>query len=194
MTQIERDLHPDHSPCQSGDDRTNRNGCERKAKGRKVGKFSLKSDRTEFWSHVYQAATAGALGGMAQGILIWLFGQLGLFILVRLPLAPPLTLPWIYQRMVWGGIWGVFFLLPVVRHWPHWKRGWLIGLFPAAGSLFYFLPFQDGHGWLGLYLGGAMPFVVIFFGWVWGLMTGIFLARTGLYGEQRDLLLSQKEK
>ena len=125
----------------------------------------------------YQAMAAGALGGLVQGVILWLFGQLGLFIVVRLPLAPPLDLPWLYQRIVWGGIWGLFFLLPVLRNWSNLRRGWLIGLFPASGSMFYFLPFQDGHGVMGLELGGAMPFVVVFFGWVWGWMAGAFLDR-----------------
>ena len=137
------------------------------------------------WAGAYQAMSAGALGGAIQGTIIWLFGQLGLFIVVRLPLAPPLELPWIYQRMVWGGIWGLFFLLPVLREWSHARRGWVIGLFPAAGSLFYFLPFQDGHGLLGLELGGAMPFVVIFFGWVWGWIAGYFLGRATPPAEDR---------
>ena len=146
----------------------------------------IKTIKTQIWAKAYQAATAGALGGAVQAVMIWFFGQLGLFIVMYLPLAPPLTLPWLYQRMVWGGLWGLLFLLPVLRSWKHWKRGWLVGLFPAAGSLFYFLPFQDGHGMMGLNLGGAMPPVVIFFGLVWGMLAGMFLDRAGFCLEKTE--------
>ena len=138
------------------------------------GKSKVKK-RYDLWADAYKAMAAGALGGMVQGVILWLFGQLGLFIVVRLPLVPPLDPPFLYQRMVWGGIWGLFFLLPIMGHWSHLRRGWLMGLLPAAGSLFYFLPIKDGHGVMGLNLGGAMPFVVIFFGWVWGWLAGWFL-------------------
>lgn len=138
---------------------------------------SVKSGIRDIFIRAYPCIAAGALGGLCQSLLIWLVGQLGFFIAVRLPLAPELTLPWLYRRIVWGGLWGLVFLLPVLRRKAHWKRGLLLGLLPAAATLFYFLPFKDGLGYLGLALGTAMPAVVILFGLIWGQLAGFWLDR-----------------
>ncbi len=128
-------------------------------------------------TRAYLAFTAGAMAGTIQAVIIWLFGQIGLFILVRLPLAPVMNLPWLYKRTVWGGLWGLVFLLPLLPRTAHWKRGLLFGLVPALATMLYFSPYKGGLGFFGLSLGPAMPGVVVFFGIIWGLLAGFFLGR-----------------
>jgi len=62
---------------------------------------------------------AGCLGGLATVLTLWLFGMLGISAALGVALAPPLTPPMIYSFMIWGGIWGFAFLLPLgsVLHW-----------------------------------------------------------------------------
>ena len=118
---------------------------------------------------------AGAIAGLVTTILIWLVGRLGIFAIIGVPLAPDLSNIWIYQRMVWGGLWGFQFLIPVMRGMPHWKRGLVFGTIPALASLFFFLPFKDGQGMLGLEMGPLMPVVVIVFNLLWGYLAGRWL-------------------
>ena len=132
----------------------------------------------KFVGNLLQVFGAGAIGGLLQTLLIWVVGQLGLFALLQLPLKFELHPAWFYQRIAWGGLWGLLFLIPLLKSVPHWKRGLVFGIVPALASLFLFLPFKDGHGYLGLNLGVMMPVVVVAFGLIWGMIVGTLLDRT----------------
>lgn len=132
----------------------------------------------KFVGNLLQVFAAGAIGGFLQTLLIWVVGVLGLFTLFQLPLKFELNLAWFYQRITWGGLWGLLFLIPLLQSVPHWKRGLIFGIFPALASLLIFLPFKDGHGYLGLNLGVMMPVVVVAFGLIWGMIAGSLLDRT----------------
>ena len=58
------------------------------------------------------AFSAGALGGLANSLAVWLFGALGITLALGVGIAPGLTPAWLYPRIVWGGLWGFLFLLP----------------------------------------------------------------------------------
>lgn len=113
---------------------------------------------------------AGAVGGLANVIAIWILGKLGL------PL-PKASLGFLYKQAVWGGLWGLIFLIPVFAgSW--WKKGMLMGLAPALLVLFFFLP-QRGAGIFGLNVGPAVPVMVVFLNVVvWGLATAYWAKLT----------------
>jgi hypothetical protein len=130
---------------------------------------------------------AGALAGLAQAVIIVVCAEFRLFHLLGLPLDVLLRPAYLYQRFAWGALWGLLFLLPLARGLPHARRGLIFAAGPAAGSLFYFLPFRDGHGWLGLRFGAMMPVVVIVFALLWGWMAGLWLDRAeGRAGSARE--------
>lgn len=79
------------------------------------------------------AFAAGAVGALANSLAVQIAGQL------RPGAAPPFTPAWIYQRLVWGGIWGFLLLLPLLRGRPV-VRGLLLGLAPAVARLTLFAP------------------------------------------------------
>ncbi len=118
---------------------------------------------------------AGATAGMLQSGIILLAGQLGFFKLLGLPLSFEFNLVWFYQRITWGGLWGLLFLVPLLGRVPHWKRGVVVGFFPALATSLLFLPAKDLHGYFGLNLGPMMPVVVFLFGIVWGIIAGTLL-------------------
>lgn len=133
-------------------------------------KFSIKSISLTF--------TAGCVGGLINMLAIWLFGAWGITRALGVQIAPPLSAPWLYNRLVWGGIWGLLFLLPR-RNRPLFVRGLLYSLAPSLVQLLVVFPFQAYKGVLGLQLGYLTPAFVLFFNIIWGLAAGLWLRLTG---------------
>lgn len=121
--------------------------------------------------------SAGAFGGLMASLAIWAAGAYHLTYRLGVSFAPTLTPSWLYPHIVWGGLWGFLFVLPVVGgQW--WLRGILLSVVPAAFLLFYVLPHETGDGLLGLRLGTLMPAVVLAASMVWGLSAAWVLRMT----------------
>ena len=119
---------------------------------------------------------AGALGGLANSLLVWICGQTGLTGALGVAIAPELTSAFLYPRIVWGGIWGFLFALPLgVRSAA--RRGLLLSLAPTAYQLLWVFP-RAGRGALGLELGGLTPVLVLGFNAVWGIVASWWLRGT----------------
>ncbi|MGD0828989.1 MAG: hypothetical protein ABSA09_13045 [Desulfobaccales bacterium] len=116
---------------------------------------------------------AGCLGGLLTALVVWFFGASGLAGGLGVKLAPALTPPWLYQKMVWGGIWGWLFLLPLGLSYP--VRGLLYSLGPSCVTLLLILPYQAQVGFFGWQLGYLTPVLVLFYNAVWGLTAGWWL-------------------
>jgi len=115
---------------------------------------------------------AGCIGALVNSIAVWMSGDLGFTGQLGVSLAPALTPRWLYPRIVWGGIWGFLFLLPMLRSRTV-LRGSVISLFPSAAQLFYFFPFEAHKGLAGLELGLLTPVFVLFFNLVWGVVASV---------------------
>jgi hypothetical protein len=126
-------------------------------------------------SRANQCFAAGALAGFLLSLVIWLTGQLGLFLMLGIGFIPELTPGWMYQRVAWGGMWGLLFVTPLLASLPLWQRGLVLSLFPAAAALLIFNPYKDGLGLFGLAMGPAWPFIVLAFNLMWGAMAGVWL-------------------
>ena len=111
---------------------------------------------------------AGAAGGLANALVVWWLADVGVARALGLAVGAALTPGFLYPRIVWGGLWGLVFALPVsAGGWV--RRGLLLSLAPSLVQLLVVLPFRDGRGLLGLELGGAMPLFVLVANAVWGL-------------------------
>ena len=132
-------------------------------------KFSFKNISLTF--------TAGCMGGLANLLVVWLFGVWGLTQALGVQIAPQLSAPWLYNRLVWGGLWGFLFFLPR-RNLSFPARGLLYSLGPSLAQLLVLFPFQVHKGVLGLQLGHLTPAFVIFFNAVWGLAAALWLQLT----------------
>jgi hypothetical protein len=121
--------------------------------------------------------TAGAVAGLMNMLAIWLFGMAGITKALGVKIAPHLSAPWLYNRLVWGGLWGLMFLLPS-RNLSYPLRGLLYSLAPCLVQLLVVFPFQAHKGMLGLQLGYLTPGFVLFFNAVWGLAAGLWLHLT----------------
>jgi len=122
------------------------------------------------------AFTGGAIGGLVDSVNITILGEMGISNLLRVTMKPDFTAPWLYQRMIWGGIWMLLLLLPL------WKkqtvlRGCLFSLLPSAMMLFVVLP-DMGKGFLGLGFGTLTPVVVIGLNLIYGIVAAYWYKST----------------
>ena len=123
------------------------------------------------------AFTGGLLGGLVDSVNIWFMGKSGISDLIGLTMKPEFTPPWLYPRLVWGGIWMLLLLLP----W--WQRrtllrGLLYSLPPSAMMLFVVLPGM-GKGVLGLGFGLVTPLVVIGLNGIYGMVASQWYRQGG---------------
>jgi hypothetical protein len=114
------------------------------------------------------AFTGGAIGGFVDSFNIWAMGKIGISDMIGLAMKPEFNAPWLYQRMVWGGIWMLLLLLPLMGNRAI-MRGMLFSLLPSAMMLFIVLP-SMGKGMLGLGFGLITPLVVIGLNLVYGIV------------------------
>ena len=118
--------------------------------------------------------SSGCLGGIVNSLVVWIFGAKGITAALGVKIAPDLTATWLYPRMVWGGIWGFLFLLPLLRKSIYWQ-GLLFSLGPTLVQLFVVFPANAGKGMMGLELGSLTPLFVVFFNAAWGVSTAMWL-------------------
>ena len=117
---------------------------------------------------------AGCLGGVANSLAVWAFGRAGITAAAGVSIAPVLTPVWLYPRIVWGGIWGVLLLAPILGN--RWLlRGLLLSLAPTAVQLLVVFPLKAGKGAFGLDLGTWTPAFVLLFNAVWGIAAALWL-------------------
>ena len=117
---------------------------------------------------------AGCLGALVQVIAMHLATRYGLIHALNVQPSGSLSPYWVYPRIVWGGLWGFVFLLPVLAS-SIFMRSFVLCLIPTGVQLFVLYPFYEGKGVAGLSLGMLTPFVVLFFYWVWALTVSLTL-------------------
>ena len=122
--------------------------------------------------------SAGCLGGLANSLAVWLFGAYGVTKSLGVRIAPDLSPVWLYPRLVWGGIWGLLFVLPVFRN-SVLKRGLLLSLGPTIIQLFVVFPYKADQGMMGMGLGALTPLLVFVFNAIWGLTVAMWLRFVG---------------
>ena len=116
---------------------------------------------------------AGALGGLTSSLVVWLFGEYGIAQALGVRIAPSLTTAWLYPRIVFGGLWGGLFLLPLIRR-SLLLEGILLSLVPTLVQLFVLYP-RGSAGTLGMQLGALTPALVLFYNAIWGVTAAAWL-------------------
>ena len=117
---------------------------------------------------------SGCVGGLLNSVVLWLLGSKGITGKLGVNIAPDLTPEWLYPRLVWGGIWGVLFLLPVLKR-SFLVRGLIFSLAPTLVQLFVVFPMKLDKGMMGLQMGNFTPLVVLIVNAVWGITAAFWL-------------------
>jgi hypothetical protein len=118
------------------------------------------------------AFTGGALGALIDSFNIWILGQAGITALLGISLRPQFTAPWLYPRLVWGGIWAMLLILPILRQKTA-LRGVLMSLVPTTMMLVMVFP-QMGLGLFGLKAGLLTPLLVLLLNCIYGLVASFW--------------------
>ena len=116
--------------------------------------------------------TAGCFGGLVKGLVAVASAGIGLNTALGVSMLPSLSAFWVYQHMVWGGLWAFLFLIPLKG--SYYYRGAVFSLGQTLVQLALIFP-KMGKGFLGLEFGIFTPVLVLVFGIVWGLAAGFWL-------------------
>ena len=120
--------------------------------------------------------SGGALGGLANSLAVWGLGAAGISTALGANLTPAWSWPWLYPRIVWGGLWGLLFVFPCLK--GSWLgRGLLYSLGPSLVQMLVVFPLKADKGMLGLDLGPTVPLFVLFFNAIWGIVAAIWVVR-----------------
>ncbi len=117
---------------------------------------------------------AGTLGALAMCVVMWFFASHGITRDLGVAIGGSIAPQWMYPRLVWGGLWGLLFLLPILSS-SIFARSLVIALIPTLVTLFIIYPFYEHKGVAGLSLGLLTPFLVFFYFWVWSLVSILVL-------------------
>ena len=118
--------------------------------------------------------TAGCAGALANSLIVWLFGSLGIAASLGVSIAPRLSPAWLYPRIVWGGLWGMLYFLPMLNN-KLISKGLILSIGPTLIQLLVVFPLKAHKGYLGLELGVLTPIMVIFYNAVWGIVASLYL-------------------
>jgi hypothetical protein len=115
---------------------------------------------------------AGCLGALAHLAAAWLVNDLGITRSLGVSLPAALTAGRLYPQVVWGGMWGWLFILPVLNSRPF-AKGTLLSLVPTLVQLLFVYPYRAKKGIAGIELGLLTPAFVFVYQWVWGVVTSL---------------------
>lgn len=122
------------------------------------------------------AFAGGALGAFVDSFNIWFMGKAGISDLLSVGMKPEFTPAWLYPRMVWGGIWAMLLILPLLKQ-RKMLRGCTFSLVPSAMMLFMVFP-SMGKGLFGLGFGVLTPVVVVGLNVIYGIVASLWYERT----------------
>jgi hypothetical protein len=118
--------------------------------------------------------TGGVFGALANSVVLWMAGAYGWTAALGVAIAPQWTLPWLYQRLVWGGLWGLVFVPRFMPDSLFW-RGLAASVGPTLVQLLLVFPNQLDKGYWGLDLGNLTPLVVVVVNAVWGFAAAAWI-------------------
>ena len=118
--------------------------------------------------------SGGALAGAINAIAFWCIVFYGVADMLHVSLYVPIThdgmKAMLYRQIVWGGLWGLLFGLPLLDKMHWFKRGLIIGLLPSVVVLFFIFPVVLSAGVFGTDYGAFTFVIVLAVNWLWGLI------------------------
>lgn len=120
------------------------------------------------------AFTAGVVGAVVNSAALLAASRYHLLQLLHVNLIVGFSLPWLYLRLVWGGLWALLLLLPMGPR-SALGRGLFWSLGPSLFQLLWVFPQHTPLGVLGLGAGQLTPLVVLIVNGIWGVTAALWL-------------------
>ena len=120
------------------------------------------------------AFAGGAIGAVVNGAAVWASVRYNVLHALGITLAPHFSLPWLYLRVAWGGLWGLLMAIPLGPRSVV-SRGLLWSLVPTLFQLFWVFPRKTPYGLLGIGAGVLTPAAILVFNGIWGLTAAVWL-------------------
>jgi hypothetical protein len=83
--------------------------------------------------------SSGAFGGFVESLLYYIFSLAGIAALFGMPAAKVWKPEMVYRPVVWGGLWGITFLIPFLDE-LYVLKGIALSLLPTLAAWFIFIP------------------------------------------------------
>lgn len=106
------------------------------------------------------AFAAGCFAGLINSLIFWATKHYGLNDQWEIQLEPEFSCNWLYPRIIFGGIFGLLFLLPFMTTFFFW-RGVVYSLIPSFVLIFIIIPIVQSLSGLQLNLNSYLYLFVL---------------------------------
>jgi hypothetical protein len=125
-----------------------------------------------FLKKISSAFSGGIFGALVDSFNVWLLAHAGITSMIGISFTPTPSPNWLYPRLIWGGIWALLLVLPLLKN-KIVLRGILMSLFPSTMMLFKVMP-TIGKGLLGLKYGTLFPLMVLLLNCIYGIIAAFW--------------------
>lgn len=116
---------------------------------------------------------AGVFGALVNSLALWALGDYGITAAYGIAISPKMSPGFLYPRLVWGGLWGLAFFIPL--RYNLFVKGLVVSLLPSIVMMTIVFPYKLAAGWFGLALGQLTPVLVIIVNAVWGAAAALWI-------------------
>lgn len=82
---------------------------------------------------------SGAFGGFVEALTYYIFSLTGIVTLFGMPAVSGWKPEMVYRPVVWGGLWGIVFFIPLLDE-IYILKGVILSLLPTLAAWFIFIP------------------------------------------------------
>lgn len=118
---------------------------------------------------------AGCLGGIAVNVVNIILALVNIPHYIGVDLSQDSSIIALYMDLLWGGLWGILFLIPILENLLF-VKGVLLSLIPTLFQLFVVLPKLYGVNILGLEFSILLPLYIFLLNGIWGIFAALFLS------------------
>jgi hypothetical protein len=119
---------------------------------------------------------AGSFSAFFQSLIAFALGDAGFYAYANSTLTPGISETALAHKMMWGGIFAVIGIFPMIKKASPVGGILLLSMAPSIAQLLYFMP-QSGAGWFGLHLGWSTPLILITLNLLWSGLTLLFAGK-----------------
>jgi len=115
--------------------------------------------------------SSGAFGGFIEVLTYYIFSLTGIVAIFGMPAAPGWKPEMVYRPVVWGGLWGIVFLIPFLDE-LYILKGIVLSILPTLAAWFIFIP---GKMPVNMRPGLMALLLIVIQNAIWGIVTVLMI-------------------